>query len=60
MHVQVLEIVNDSVIRRLHEPRAVNTGKPKAADTPQQESTQGPAVKPLPQEQRQPPVAVQA
>lgn len=57
---QVLEIVNDSVIRRLHEPRAVNQGEPKAPDTPQAESTKGPAIAPWHKERQQQPVAVEA
>lgn len=60
MLLQVLEIIDDSVIRRLHEPRAVNQGEPKAPDTPQQESQQGPSLPPYPQEKQQRPVAVQA
>ncbi|KAL3146397.1 hypothetical protein ABBQ32_003079 [Trebouxia sp. C0010 RCD-2024] len=57
---EVLEIVNDSVIRRLHEPRAVNQGEPKAPDTPQAESTKGPAIAPWHKERQQQPVAVEA
>lgn len=57
---EVLEILNDSTVRRLHEPRAVNQGEPKAADTPQGESTQPPTVPPWPQEKQQQPVTVQA
>lgn len=56
--VQVLEIIDDSVIRRLHEPRAVNQGEPKAPNTPQQESDQGPSLPPYSQEKQQQPVAV--
>lgn len=59
MYMQVLEIVNDSSIRRLHEPRTVNKGEPKAPDTPQGESTKGPSIMPWQKDRRQP-VAVQA
>ena len=58
--LQVLEIINDSAIRRLHEPRAVNQGEPKAPDTPQGESTKGPAVVPWQKDRQQQPFAVQA
>ena len=59
--VQVLEIVNDSVIRRLHEPSVVNQGEPKAPDTPQQESDQSPTLPSELKEKEQPqPVAAQA
>lgn len=57
---QVLEIVNDSTVRRLHEPRAVNQGEPKAPDTPQGENTRGPNLLPWPQDKQPQPVAVQA
>ena len=57
---QVLEIVNDSIVRRLHEPRAVNQGEPKAPDTPQGESTRGPNLPPWPQDKQPQQVAVQA
>lgn len=57
---QVLEIVNDSTVRRLHEPRAVNQGEPKAPDTPQGESTRGPDLPPWPQDKQPQPVAVHA
>lgn len=60
MLIQVLEIVNDSVIRRLHEPRAVNQGEPKAPDTPQAESANGPVPAPWQKDRQQQPVAVQA
>jgi len=53
---QVLEILNDSTIRRLHEPRAMNQGELKAPDTPQGESMKEPWVQDKPQQ----PVAVQA
>ena len=58
--LQVLEIINDSAIRRLHEPRKVNQGEPKAPDTPQGESTKGPAVVPWQKDRQQQPFAVQA
>lgn len=57
---EVLEIVNDSTVRRLHEPRAVNQGEPKAPDTPQGESTRGPDLPPWPQDKQPQPVAVHA
>lgn len=57
---QVLEIVNDSSVRRLHEPRAVNQGEPKAPDTPQGESTKGSDMPPWLQDKQPQPVAVQA
>ena len=60
MTSQVLEIVDDSTIRRLHEPKALNQGEPKAPDTPQGESTKGPAVMPWQKDRQQQPVAVQA
>lgn len=57
---EVLEILNDSTIRRLHEPRALNQGEPKAPDTPQGESIQPPTTHPWPKEQQQQPIAVKA
>ena len=61
VYLQVLEIVNDSVIRRLHEPRAVNQGEPKAPDTPQQESDQSQKLPTYMKDKEQPqPVAAQA
>ena len=58
--VQVLEILNDSVVRRLHEPRAVNQGEPKAPDTPQGESAQAPTTPSWSREQQPRPITVKA
>lgn len=57
---EVLEIVNDSSVRRLHEPRTVNQGEPKAPDTPQGESTKGSDMPPWLQDKQPQPVSVQA
>ena len=42
MLLQVLEILDDGrIVRRLHEPRNVNKGQPKAPDTPQPQPEAG-------------------